>query len=137
MTSLPDWGQSRFEGARCYKGALQYLGYRPGEPDGVVGQNTRKAIEAFRRDANMGSSGELDAAVFDAIMIKVGWPELWPGHAFPFGLSCSSMEVLNASERCVLNTKTSSRGEAARMTIPFNEGDIDYRAIVAGLPGLF
>lgn len=65
-------GVSRDLRARAAQGALQYLGYRPGEPDGVVGQNTRKAIEAFRRDANMGSSGELDAAVFDAIMIKAG-----------------------------------------------------------------
>ena len=61
-------GISRDLRARAAQGALQYLGYQPGEPDGVVGQNTRKAIVAFRRDANMGTSGELDDAVFDALM---------------------------------------------------------------------
>ncbi|WHZ12855.1 MAG: hypothetical protein OJF60_003296 [Burkholderiaceae bacterium] len=59
--------------ARAVQGALLFLGYKPGDPDGVVGQNTRSAIAAFRADANMGASDALDDAVFDAIMRKAGF----------------------------------------------------------------
>lgn len=65
-------GVSRDLRARAAQGALVYLGYRPGEPDGIVGQNTRRAIGAFRRDAGMGVSERLDDAVFAAIMKKAG-----------------------------------------------------------------
>ena len=59
--------------ARAAQGALLYLGYQPGDPDGVVGQNTRRAIEQFRRDAQLGAGGDLDDAVFAAIMKKAGF----------------------------------------------------------------
>ena len=45
--------------ARTAQGALLYLGFSPGDPDGVVGQNTRKAIAAFRKANNLGTGGEL------------------------------------------------------------------------------
>jgi hypothetical protein len=67
-------GVSRDLRARTVQAALTYLGYRPGDPDGVVGQNTRNAIAAFRKDAGVGSGGELDDAVFAAIMKKAGLP---------------------------------------------------------------
>ena len=54
------------------QGALLFLGYKPGDPDGVLGQNTRRAILAFRVDAQMGASEDLDDAVFNAIMGKAG-----------------------------------------------------------------
>jgi len=59
--------------ARAAQAALLFLGYKPGDPDGVVGQNTRGAIVAFRRDAQMGSSDDLDNDVFDAVMKKAGF----------------------------------------------------------------
>lgn len=59
--------------ARAAQGALTFLGYKPGDPDGVIGQNTRRAIVAFRADAGMGSSATLDDAVFDAIMRRAGF----------------------------------------------------------------
>ncbi|MBS0316847.1 MAG: DUF3380 domain-containing protein, partial [Proteobacteria bacterium] len=65
-------GVSRDLRARAAQGALSFLGYQPGDPDGVVGQNTRRAIVAFRADAGMGTSDALDDAVFDAIMRKAG-----------------------------------------------------------------
>lgn len=58
--------------ARAVQGALIYLGYRPGDPDGIVGQNTKKAIAAFCSDEGMGVSGELDDQTFQAIMSKAG-----------------------------------------------------------------
>lgn len=65
-------GISRDLRARAAQGALLFLGYNPGDPDGVLGQNTRRAIGAFRADAHMGTSPELDDAVLDAIMRKAG-----------------------------------------------------------------
>ena len=65
-------GVSRDLRSRAAQGALVFLSYKPGDPDGIVGQNTRKAIVAFRRDNNMGDSELLDDAVFDAIMQKAG-----------------------------------------------------------------
>lgn len=56
--------------ARTVQGALMYLGYNPGDPDGIVGQNTRRAVAAFRKDNGLGSGGEIDDAVFAAIMKK-------------------------------------------------------------------
>lgn len=58
--------------ARAAQGALVFLSYKPGDPDGVVGQNTRNAIVAFRRDNNMGTSDALDDPVFQANMGKAG-----------------------------------------------------------------
>jgi peptidoglycan hydrolase-like protein with peptidoglycan-binding domain len=58
--------------ARAAQGALQYLGYNPGDPDGIVGQNTRNAVAAFRKNNNFGAGGDLDDAVFTAIMEKAG-----------------------------------------------------------------
>lgn len=58
--------------ARAAQGALLYLGYRVGEPDGIVGQNTRAAIAAFRRDAGLGSGDALNEATFAALMGKAG-----------------------------------------------------------------
>jgi hypothetical protein len=65
-------GVSRDLRARAAQGALTYLGYTPGDPDGVVGQNTRNAIAAFRRDHGLGEGDGLDDAVFAAIMNKAG-----------------------------------------------------------------
>lgn len=65
-------GISRDLRARAAQGALLFLGYKPGDPDGVLGQNTRRAILAFRVDAQMGASEDLDDAVFNAIMGKAG-----------------------------------------------------------------
>ena len=57
---------------RAVQGALLYLGYRPGEPDGILGQNTRRAIAAFRQDAGLGRSETLDDTVAAAILAKAG-----------------------------------------------------------------
>lgn len=65
-------GVSRDLRARTAQGALLYLGYSPGDPDGVVGQNTRNAVAAFRKDNGVGKGGEIDDAVYAAIMKKAG-----------------------------------------------------------------
>jgi hypothetical protein len=54
--------------ARSAQAALVYLGQVPGEPDGVVGQNTRRAIAAFRKSAGLPAGEELDDATFAALM---------------------------------------------------------------------
>ena len=59
--------------ARTAQAALVYLGFRPGEPDGVVGQNTRRAIAAFREDAGLGAGDVLDEATFVALMQRAGF----------------------------------------------------------------
>ena len=66
-------GVSRDLRARAVQGALLFLGYRPGDPDGIAGQNTRTALLAFRADTSMGTSEVLDDEVFDAIMRKAKW----------------------------------------------------------------
>jgi len=65
-------GISRDLRARAAQGALLFLGYKPGDPDGVVGQNTRSAIIAFRRNEKLGTSELLDDEVYSAIMEKAG-----------------------------------------------------------------
>lgn len=50
-----------------------YLGFRPGESDGVVGQNTRRAIVAFREDAGLGAEDALDETTFVALMQRAGF----------------------------------------------------------------
>jgi hypothetical protein len=60
--------------ARTAQGALLYLGFSPGDPDGVVGQNTRKAIAAFRKANNLGAGGELDEEVYNEIMEQAKFP---------------------------------------------------------------
>jgi len=63
-------GVSRDLRARTAQGALLYLGYAPGDPDGVVGQNTRKALAAFLKDNPAISGSELDDSVYAAILKK-------------------------------------------------------------------
>jgi hypothetical protein len=57
---------------RSAQAALVYLGFKPGDPDGVLGQNTRKALDAFSADAQMGGSDDLDDGTFNALMQKAG-----------------------------------------------------------------
>jgi hypothetical protein len=66
-------GVSRDLRARAAQGALLFLGFKPGDPDGVVGQNTRAAIVAFRRKERMGTSDTLDDEVFNAILRKAAF----------------------------------------------------------------
>ena len=66
-------GVSRDLRARTAQAALVYLGFRPGEPDGVVGQNTRRAIVAFREGAGLGAGDVLDDATFVALMQRAGF----------------------------------------------------------------
>jgi hypothetical protein len=56
--------------ARTAQAALVYLGFRPGEPDGVIGQNTGAAIAAFRKAAGLTAGTALDDATFAALMEK-------------------------------------------------------------------
>ena len=66
-------GVTRDLRARAAQAALLFLGYKPGDPDGVVGQNTRRAIAQFRQDEHMASGDTLDDHVFDAVMRKAGF----------------------------------------------------------------
>ncbi len=58
--------------ARAAQAGLVYLGYAPGDPDGVVGQNTRNAIAAFRKQEGLPKGDALDNATFTALMAKAG-----------------------------------------------------------------
>jgi hypothetical protein len=57
---------------RAAQAALLFLGYNPGDPDGVEGQNTRRAVRRFRDDAGKSDGDELDAATFDDLMRRAG-----------------------------------------------------------------
>jgi hypothetical protein len=63
-------GVTRDLRARTAQAALVYLGYRPGDPDGLVGQNTRNAVAQFRRDEKLPAGDALDDATFAALMKK-------------------------------------------------------------------
>jgi hypothetical protein len=58
--------------ARTAQGALLYLGFNPGDPDGVAGQNTRNAVAAFRKGAGLPAGDALDDATYVALMKKAG-----------------------------------------------------------------
>jgi hypothetical protein len=63
-------GVSRDLRARAAQGALLFLGYRPGDPDGVVGQNTRSALAKFRGDVGLPAGDALDDAAFDRLFTR-------------------------------------------------------------------
>lgn len=65
-------GITRDVRARAAQGALLYLGYNPGEPDGLVGQNTRRAVAAFRRDAGLPAGDALTEATYTTLMARAG-----------------------------------------------------------------
>lgn len=58
--------------ARTAQAALVYLGYAPGEPDGVVGQNTRNAIAAFRKSHGLPKGDALDTGTYTALIDRAG-----------------------------------------------------------------
>jgi hypothetical protein len=61
-------GVNRDLRVRAAQGALLFLGFSPGDPDGVMGQNTRNAIATFRAANDLGTGGDLDDAVYAEIM---------------------------------------------------------------------
>ena len=63
-------GVSRDLRARAAQAALVFLGYHPGDPDGVVGQNTRYALAKFRSDVGLPASDALDDVSFDRLLIR-------------------------------------------------------------------
>ena len=63
-------GVSRDLRARAAQGALLFLGYRPGDPDGLVGQNTRSALAKFRSDVGLPAGDTLDDATFERLMTR-------------------------------------------------------------------
>lgn len=58
--------------ARAAQAALVYLGHSPGDPDGIVGQNTRNAVAAFRKNQGLPKGDALDNATYAALMAKAG-----------------------------------------------------------------
>ena len=51
---------------------LGKLGYNIGKPDGVMGENTRKAIRAFQKKEKLAVSGEIDGPLVKALLAKNG-----------------------------------------------------------------
>ena len=58
--------------ARAAQGALLFLGFNPGDPDGVVGQNTRAAVAKFRSKAGLPAGDALDDATFARLLTEAG-----------------------------------------------------------------
>jgi carboxyl-terminal processing protease len=84
VVELPDPGQHRQEFAplgekrHLYKGVigldvygiqqrLRYLGFDPGEPDGIYGQQTARAVANFQQYAGLAIKGTVDNATYEAI----------------------------------------------------------------------
>ncbi len=51
---------------------LTKLGYNVGTPDGVMGENTRKAIRAFQKKEKLAVNGEIDGPLVKALLAKNG-----------------------------------------------------------------
>jgi localization factor PodJL len=49
---------------------LSKLGYKIGTPDGVMGENTRKAIRAFQAKEKLAVTGDIDAPLVKALLAK-------------------------------------------------------------------
>lgn len=49
---------------------LNKNGYDTGKPDGMMGQKTKDAIAAFQKDNGMSPTGEVDAAVVEALIAR-------------------------------------------------------------------
>lgn len=48
---------------------LKELGYNPGAPDGIMGNNCKKALIQFQRDKGLSATGELNDATIDILGI--------------------------------------------------------------------
>ncbi len=59
--SLPTPPTSSSETVRNIQTSLATLGYKPGPADGILGHQTRNAIEAFQRDRGLPITGEASA----------------------------------------------------------------------------
>ncbi len=49
---------------------LASLGFEPGEPDGVIGENTRQAIRSFQRSVALPADGYPDAGLLEQLRIR-------------------------------------------------------------------
>ncbi|MEG6510114.1 peptidoglycan-binding domain-containing protein [Methyloligella sp. 2.7D] len=57
---------------RAVQETLGDLGYAPGPIDGMMGENTRKAIIAFQKDRRIAQSGEITPALLEEIELVSG-----------------------------------------------------------------
>jgi membrane-bound lytic murein transglycosylase B len=48
--------------------ALNVLGHNSGQPDGLAGPNTRRALRDFQRTHNLDADGYVGALAFDAVI---------------------------------------------------------------------
>ena len=55
---------------RNIQAILIKLGYEPGEPDGVVGQQTTAAIKAFQKEAGLTADGSIDETLIRALLAR-------------------------------------------------------------------
>ncbi len=85
--------------------ALAEKGYSPGPADGIMGSQTRSAIEAFQKDHDLPASGRLDAETQRALGVSVGKVTI------PAGTRVTVL--LNDS----LATDTASVGDRFSMTV--------------------
>ena len=51
--------------------ALYLRNYNPGPIDGVLGPQTRSALEAFQRNSGLSVTGRMDTATLDALGIVI------------------------------------------------------------------
>jgi peptidoglycan hydrolase-like protein with peptidoglycan-binding domain len=68
-------GAERDLTVRTAQAALQYLGFGKsmGDVDGVLGDNTRRAIRSWRIHAGLSDSDRLDGSAFDKLMAAAGF----------------------------------------------------------------
>jgi hypothetical protein len=57
---------------RCAQAALSYLGFSPGAVDGVLGERTRQALQAFRTTIDLPQTDALDPATYAALCERAG-----------------------------------------------------------------
>ena len=55
--------------AKELQSALTRLGYSPGPVDGVIGRNTRKALQAFQKDRQLIADGFPTAEMLETVLI--------------------------------------------------------------------
>lgn len=55
---------------QAVQNALNNSGYQCGTADGIIGNNTKSAIKAFRNDNNLGDGNEIDQDLLDALHIS-------------------------------------------------------------------
>ena len=105
---------------RSLQGILDVLGFVTGDPDGIFGPHTERALREFQASAGIVDDGIAGASTYDAVeRLRHAWAGKQAAEELPAGGACMGLarafEVLQDMEACFYGLDDTGRAVAGRI----------------------